>query len=456
MIPVYYNMRSLFVRRVSTGATVIGLGLVVFVFTAVLMLSHGIEFALRSGGRSDNVVILRQGATSEIVSVVDRDAVRAIATYPEVMPGPDGTPLAAGELVVLVALPRDHGGFINASVRGVGPKSFLVRPAVQVRDGRAPRPGTNEVAIGSGLVGRSAGAFVGGELSFAGTRWPVVGRLVAGNGASYESELWADVDRLGQAFDRVGYSSAIARVRTPAMAERLRAAIASDARFTLKAETEDKYWANQASSTATFVRVLGLFVSIVFSAGAVTGAMITMYAQVAARARELAMMRAIGFRSRSILASMFVESLLLGASGGVLGCGRRLPHALGPHTDAELPDVLRGALPVRPDAGDSSLGRALRRRHGGPRRALSRRYARHAPRSSRRCAADVRREGGPAARGKVQSADTSGPASLGAASGRRSFGRRDNRCLRARFAKGQRGAGVLQFDDIGARCRSTE
>jgi ABC-type lipoprotein release transport system permease subunit len=318
MIPFYYNARSLFARRISTGATVVGLGLVVFVFAAVLMLSNGIESALRSGGRADNVVLLREGATSEIVSALDRDAVRAISTYTEIGSAPDGTTLITGELLMLIALSREGGGFINASVRGIGPKSFLIRPGVVIVEGRAPRAGTHEIAIGNALVGRSAGAFVGGELSFAQTRWPVVGRIRAA-GAAFESELWTDVDRLGQAFDRVGYTSATARLRSKGLVETFRAHVTSDPRFTLKAEREDKYWADQASSTATFIRVLGLFVSIVFSAGAILGAMITMYAQVAARSRELAMMRAIGFRARSVLGSVVVEAGLLGLAGGVVG-----------------------------------------------------------------------------------------------------------------------------------------
>jgi ABC-type lipoprotein release transport system permease subunit len=319
MIPLYYNYRSLFARRLSTGATVVGLALVVFVFAAVLMLSHGIESSLRSGGRTDNVVLLREGATSEIVSAIDRDAVRAISTFPEVGSAPDGTPLIVGELLLLMGLPRAEGGFTNASIRGISDKSFLVRPSVTIAEGRAPRAGTHEVAIGSALVGRSAGAFVGGELSFAHARWPVVGRLATEGGAAFESELWADVDRLGEAFDRIGYTSATARVRSADLVEAFRAHVTSDPRFVLKAEPERKYWADQATSTATFIRVLGLFVSVVFSGGAIVGAMITMYTQVAARGRELAMMRAIGFRSRSVLASVVIESCVLGLTGGLLG-----------------------------------------------------------------------------------------------------------------------------------------
>jgi hypothetical protein len=318
VIPVYYNVRSLAARRASTLATVTGLGLVTFVFASVFMLSHGIEAALSSGGRTDNAVVLRQGATAEVVSTVDRDTVRALSTLPEIATGPDGRPLVVGEYVVLVALPRAGGNFVNATARGVEEGSYAARPSVHIVEGRAPTPGTTEIALGSALVGVSPGAFVGGELSFAGLRWPVVGRLGA-SGAAYESELWADADRLGRAFDRFAFSSALVHLRSPASFAPFVRAVESDSRFTVKVLREDTYWADQASGMTTFIRVLGLFVAFVFSAGAILGAMITMYAQVAARTRELAMMRAVGFSRGSVLASVVVESALLGAAGGAVG-----------------------------------------------------------------------------------------------------------------------------------------
>ena len=318
MIPVYYSARSLWARRLSTGVAVLGLTLVVFVFAAVLMLSRGVEAALRAGGRPDNVIVLRAGATSEIVSGVDRDALRALAALPEIAAGPAGQPLLAGETVVLVALPRPGGAFINATARGVTPESWLLRPAVRVVEGRPPRPGTHEIAVGSALIGRTPGATIGGELAFANARWPVVGRLAAA-GSAHESELWADAARLAQAFDRPTPSSGIARLRSPDLVPRFLATVESDPRFVLKAVPEDRFWSEQATDLSTFIRVLGLFVSVVFSGGAVLGAMITMYAQVAARARELGMLRAIGFRGRSVLAAVVLESALLGLAGGLLG-----------------------------------------------------------------------------------------------------------------------------------------
>jgi ABC-type lipoprotein release transport system permease subunit len=351
MVPLYYNLRSLWARRLVTGLTVLGLGLVVFIFASVLMLSHGIERALAAGGSPEDLVVLRPGATAEIVSAVERDAAAAIAAkpegasgadgrprpgataeivsavergaasaiaaMPEVATGPDGLPLAAGELVVLIALPREGGAFVNVTTRGVVPASFAARPAVHVTEGRAPRPGTNEVAIGQGLGARS-GLAVGGEIAFARQRWPIVGRLAA-NGGAYESEVWADRDRLAAAYDRPIFSSVIVRLRAASLAPALARRIKDDPRLALKAVTEDRYWADQAADLATFIRVLGVFVSVVFSIGAILGAMITMYAQVAARTRELGMLRAVGFRRRSVLAGVLVESVALGAASAVVG-----------------------------------------------------------------------------------------------------------------------------------------
>ncbi|NMO20863.1 ABC transporter permease [Pyxidicoccus fallax] len=317
MVPLFYNARSLWARRLSTGLTVLGLGLVVFVFSAVLMLANGIESALAAGGDPANAVILRKGATSELVSGVERDAVRILATDPAVASGQQGEPLVAGELVVLVALPRGEQA-MNTTARGVEPESFTARPEVRLISGRRPRPGTNEVALGRALVGSSPDATLGGELRFAQQRWPVVGVFEAGAGA-FESELWADATRLGGAFNRPGYSSALVRLRSAEDMAAFEKRVEADPRFTLEAKPEPTYWAEQASGLATFIRVLGLFVSFVFSLGAVLGAMITMYAQVATRIAELGMLRAVGFRRRSVLASVVAESLMLGAAGGLLG-----------------------------------------------------------------------------------------------------------------------------------------
>ncbi|WP_223632444.1 ABC transporter permease [Corallococcus sp. EGB] len=318
MVPLFYNARSLWARRVSTGLTVVGLGLVVFVFSSVLMLAHGIESALASGGDPSNVVVLRKGATSELVSGIEQEAVRILSTDSQVASGPDGLPLVAGERVALLTLPGGRARSMSTTARGISAESFAARPEVRIVSGRRPRPGTNEVVLGRSLVGTSPEAGLGGALTFAGQRWPVVG-VIAARGGAFESEVWADALRLGAAFGREDFSSAVVRLRSPVEVDAFVKRVEANPRFTLEARPEPAYWADQGSGLATFIRVLGLFVSLVFSVGAVLGAMITMYAQVATRVAELGMLRAVGFRRRSVLASVVVESAMLGAAGGVLG-----------------------------------------------------------------------------------------------------------------------------------------
>jgi putative ABC transport system permease protein len=197
-------------------------------------------------------------------------------------------------------------------------RAVRVRPAVRLAEGRWPRPGSNEIALGNALIGSGPGAHVGGELALADQRWRVVGRFAA-RGSAFESELWADRTRLGEAFHRTAFTSAIVRLASPESFAALRQRLETDPRFGLKVERESAYWESQAKVTASFIRVLGLFATWVFSLGAVLGAMITLYAQVASRIRELGVLRAIGFRRRSTLAGVLLESLLLGTAGGALG-----------------------------------------------------------------------------------------------------------------------------------------
>lgn len=322
MIPLSYSRRSLWAHRLSTGLTVLGLTLVVFVFTAVLTMVRGIREALASSGNPVNVIALRDGATSEIMSSVEREALRVLSTAPELGLSPRGEPLFAGEWLVLVSL-SGLERMTNITLRGVQPNALELRPSVRMEQGRLLRRGTNEVVIGTGLAGRFDGATLGGELVFSGQSWPVVG-VFSAEGSAFESEVWADGERVGAVFERPSYSSLLFRLRSGALVEPFVQRVDRERRLHLVARREDRYWEEQSRGLATFVRVLGLFVAAVFSIGAGLGAMITMYAQVSARVRELATLRALGFRRRSVLGVVLVESCGLGLVGGILGAAASL------------------------------------------------------------------------------------------------------------------------------------
>ncbi len=318
-IPFSYSFRNLLTRRLTTFLTAGGMALVVFVFAAVLMLAEGLQKTLVETGSYENVVAIRKAAGSEVQSGIDRLQASIVETQPEIATGADGIPLVAKELVVLIALPkRGSDKPSNVVIRGIEESSLVLRPQVKLVEGRMPRPGSSEIISGSSIAKRFQGGGLGETLRFAMRDWTVVGVFDAGN-TGFSSEIWGDVDQFMQAFRRQAYSSEIFRLRVPSEFETVKARIENDPRLTLEAMREPEYYKKQSEMMAKFLRILGLTLTIIFSLGAVIGAMITMYSAVANRVFEIGTMRALGFQGRSILSAFLMEALLLGLIGGAVG-----------------------------------------------------------------------------------------------------------------------------------------
>jgi ABC-type lipoprotein release transport system permease subunit len=318
-IPYSYSFRNLWTRRLTTVLTASGMALVVFVFAATLMLSEGLQKTLVATGSYDNVVVIRKSANSEVQSAVERSQASIVESRPEVAIGEAGHPILDKELVVLINLTkRGTSKPANVVIRGVGPSGLILRPQVRLIEGRMPRPGSAEVIAGKSIAERFQGGGIGETLRFGMRDWTVVGVFSAGT-TGFNSEIWGDVDQLMQAFRRPVYSSVLFRLRDSSEFEGFKEQIESDPRLTLEAKRETRYYYDQSEAMAKFLRILGLSLTIIFSLGAVIGAMITMYAAVANRTTEIGTMRALGFGKGSILIAFIMESLLLGSVGGVLG-----------------------------------------------------------------------------------------------------------------------------------------
>lgn len=318
-IPFYYTVRNLRTRRLTTALTVSGMALVVFVFAATLMLVEGLRKTLVETGSFENAVLIRQGSETEVQSAIERVHASVVENRPEIDRSAEGRPLAAKELVVLVNLPkRDTGAPANVTIRGIAPASFLLRPQVRVAQGRLPRPGSTEIVVGRSIAGGFRDAEIGSSLRFAQRTWTVVGVFEAGRTA-FNSEIWGDGEQLMQAFRRNAFSSILLRLRHPADLPALARALEGDPRLNLEVKRETQFYADQSQAMATFLRILGLTLTIVFSLGAVLGAMITMYAAVAGRVTEIGTLRALGFGRATILLAFLAESLLMGLLGGVAG-----------------------------------------------------------------------------------------------------------------------------------------
>ncbi|MGH8681384.1 MAG: ABC transporter permease [Burkholderiales bacterium] len=320
-VPLAYSTRNLWTRRLTTALTAGGMALVVFVFAAVLMLEAGLRQALVATGRYDNVVVTRRAAGNEVQSGIERSQAAIIESQPEIAIGAGGVREVSKEAVVLIAQPKRGSGVpTNITVRGVGAQGLALRPQVRVASGRMFRPGATEVTVGRSIAERFDGVGPGERLRFGGRDWTVVGTFDAG-GSGFDSEIWGDGEQMMQSFRRQAFSSVVARLVDPALFERLKERLEADPRMAVDVKRERVFYEEQSEMMANFIRILGLTLSVIFSIGAMIGAMITMYAAVSNRTGEIGTLRALGFRRGSILASFLAEALALAVLGWVAGLG---------------------------------------------------------------------------------------------------------------------------------------
>ena len=321
-VPVSYSIHNLWKRRLTTILTVSGMALVVFVYAAVLMMAAGLQKTLVETGSDDNVVVVRKGSSSEVMSGIERNKTSIVEMLPQIAIGADGLRLVAKESVVLIALQKrgeeKASSHSNVVVRGVQQQSVALRPQVKLVAGRMFKMGSSEVIVGNSIAKGFSGVGLQGTLNWGMRTWTVVGIFDAGN-TGFSSEIWGDVDQTMQAFRRTIYSSMIFKLRDPADFVAAKTAIEEDPRLKLEAKRETRYYLDQSEMMAKFLRILGTSLTVIFSIGAIIGAMITMYSAVANRTAEIGTLRALGFRRRDILLAFLAESLLLGFIGGVVG-----------------------------------------------------------------------------------------------------------------------------------------
>jgi ABC-type antimicrobial peptide transport system permease subunit len=321
-IPLYYIWKNFLARKLTTGITIAGIALVVFVFAAVLMMADGIQQTLSSTGSNDNVVITRKSSSGEITSIIDRATADLISTMPMIQKDETGKPLLTSDAVTILNAPKkDGGGLSNLAVRGVSENALKIRNKITIISGRMFTFGARELIVGKAIEERFSNIAIGNTIKFAGDNWVIVGIMDAEKSA-FESELWCDANQLIQAFNRVDYSTLTFRISDNANIEQLKAIFAGDKRLNqYEPENERKYFEKQSEAMRLFIQVLGITITVIFSVGAMIGAMITMYAAVANRTTEIGTLRALGFQRMSILIAFLVESLITAFIGGFIGIG---------------------------------------------------------------------------------------------------------------------------------------
>ena len=319
-VPFKYSFRSFTSRRLTTFITVAGIALVVFVFAAVLMMAYGVQKTLVSTGSNDNVKVTRKGANGEISSIVPGDIQGIVSTLPGIAKTSDGGTIISYEPVVIINLSKISGGLSNVTVRGVSPISPKLRPQVKIIAGKMFNPSLRELIVGESITKNFEGAQLGKQIKFANNEWKIVGVFSSG-GSGFDSEIWGDAVQLLDAFNRGNTVSSITlKLDNPTDYNKFKRAFELDKRLQqFEPKIETQYFEEQSEFLATFIRILGIFITVIFSAGATIGAMITMYAAVANRTIEVGTMRALGFSRRSILTLFLTESILISIVGGLVG-----------------------------------------------------------------------------------------------------------------------------------------
>lgn len=302
----------------ATSVIVVGIAGVVGVLVALLAMAEGFQATLRDAGRNDTAIVLRAGADAELSSGLDRATTTLIAQAPGILRDAHNTPIVSAEVVVVANLPkRSTGTDANVEVRGVGPLVWQLRPNVHLVAGRHFKPGLRELDVGEGALKQFAGLDIGSTLRLNNQRWKVVGVFASGD--AHDSELWGDAESVAAAYRRSSFQSVTARLTGPEAFDRFKAAVDADPRLRVDVSTTREYYNKQSERLTRVIRILGTGVAIIMAIGAVFGALNTMYAAIAARAREIATLRALGFTGGPVLVSVLLETLLLALAGGVLG-----------------------------------------------------------------------------------------------------------------------------------------
>lgn len=319
-IPFKYSLKNFKTRKLTTVITIMGIALVVFVFAAVLMMAYGIKKTLISTGSANNVMIFRKSANAEISSLIDPQIQNIISTLPHIAKTKDGKPIISFEPVVIINLEKFSGGPSNVTVRGVSPTIQELRPQVKIIKGRMFNWGMRELIVGDAINKRFSGAQIGNFVKFAGDNWKIVGVFSSG-GSGFDSELWGDALQLLNAFNRGNTVSTITlKLDDPGNFNSFKSAFEADQRLKqYQPEIEQQYFGDQSKMMASFIRVLGIFITIIFSLGATIGAMITMYAAVSNRTAEIGTLRALGFSRRGILFAFLFESISIAFIGALVG-----------------------------------------------------------------------------------------------------------------------------------------
>jgi putative ABC transport system permease protein len=317
---VAMNLHSLPQRLGASLVTVIGIAGVVGVLICVLAMAVGFARTVAGTGKSDRVIVLADGADSESLSSLPREAALNIIGAPGIKKDVDGRPIASAEALAQIQRPRKGDvSPINVTLRGVGAKEALLRPEIHIVEGRMFRPAVHELIVGRSAQREYSGLDVGSHLSFQNGDWEVVGIFASGHADLHDAEIRADSETLLSAYQRNWFQSVTALLERPESFDEFKKALSEDPTLHVDVRRESDYFAMRSKTLGTVLKVVGYFVGGLMAVGALFGALSAVYTTVSARTMEIATLRALGFGAGPVVISVLVEAMLLALAGALSG-----------------------------------------------------------------------------------------------------------------------------------------
>ena len=308
-------------RLGMSSVIVVGIAGVVAVLVALLAMSDGYRETLNKTGSADTAIVMRGASASEVMSVLDHDSITLIPQAVGIAKDAKGQPIASPELVVAANLPLKGGSADDegsVQLRGVGEQAWAVRPNLKIIEGRKFTPGMRELIVGKGAAKQFAGLEPGHEIRLGSQLWTVVGVFASGD--AMVSEVWGDAGVVADTYRRGGSRASVTvKLADPKAFDAFKTELEANPQLKVDVSTTLDYFSKQSEGMSSFLTVIGIVVGSIMAIGAIFGALNCMFAAVAARAREIATLRAIGFRGLPVVVAVMLETMLLALLGGLLG-----------------------------------------------------------------------------------------------------------------------------------------
>jgi putative ABC transport system permease protein len=293
-----FSLQTLPQRKGAALSAVFGIAGVVAVLVGVLSIAQGIRLMVQNSGEPENAIVLRSGSDSEMMSGFGGRQTEIIADAPGIARYSGGA-MASPELFVIINLPkRSTGTDANVPLRGVSPAAFEVRSNLEISQGRMFEWGLSELVVGVGASQEFSGLELGSSIEVGGEQWPVVGLFEAGGGLA-EGEIWADAAVVQPAYRRGNsYQSVYAKLTSVEAFGEFKDSLTTDPRLNVKVAQATEFYSQQSTVLRGIIVGLGTLIAGLMGLGAIFGALNTMYTAVSARTREIATLRALGYRGR--------------------------------------------------------------------------------------------------------------------------------------------------------------